>query len=154
MLLPKLTIYTDGACSGNPGKGGWGAILLYQIKDKTGQQKTLKKCISGSAEYTTNNQMEMTAVIEALKLLKKPCEIELFTDSKYVLEGSTKWLTGWIQKGWKGADKKPVKNQELWKELVKLYEIHTINWHWVKGHSSDILNNEVDALARKECGTI
>ena len=152
--IPKITIYTDGACSGNPGVGGWGAILLYKTKDTTGKEKVLRKNISGRDENTTNNKMEMMAVISALKLLKKPCEIELYTDSKYVLQGITEWIQNWIKNGWKGADKKPVKNQELWQEMLELTKIHKINWNWVKGHSTNQFNNEVDKLARMECGTI
>ena len=152
--IPKITIYTDGACSGNPGVGGWGAILLYKTKDKDGKEKVLRKNISGRDENTTNNKMEMMAVISALKLLKKPCEIELYTDSKYVLQGITEWIHNWIKNGWKGADKKPVKNQELWQEMLELTKIHQINWNWVKGHSTNQFNNEVDKLARMECGTI
>ena len=152
--IPKITIYTDGACSGNPGVGGWGAILLYKTQDKDGKEKVLRKNISGRDENTTNNKMEMMAVISALKLLKKPCEIELYTDSKYVLQGITEWIQNWIKNGWKGADKKPVKNQELWQEMLELTKIHKINWNWVKGHSTNQFNNEVDKLARMECGTI
>ena len=152
--IPKITIYTDGACSGNPGVGGWGAILLYKTKDKDGKEKVLRKNISGRDENTTNNKMEMMAVISALKLLKKPCEIELYTDSKYVLQGITEWIQNWMKNGWKGADKKPVKNQELWQEMLELTKIHKINWNWVKGHSTNQFNNEVDKLARMECGTI
>ena len=111
--MSKVFLYTDGACSGNPGPGGWGCLLKYNDAQKE---------ISGGAKETTNNQMELTAVIEGLSLLKKPCEIELFTDSKYVLEGATKWLEGWIQKDWKKADKKPVLNRELWEKLIPLFD--------------------------------
>ncbi|MBO7484126.1 MAG: ribonuclease HI [Alphaproteobacteria bacterium] len=134
----KLYLYTDGACSGNPGPGGWACLLKYKEHTKE---------ISGGAKETTNNQMELTAVIEGLSLLKKPCEIELFTDSKYVLEGATKWLEGWIQKGWKKADKKPVLNRDLWEKLIPLFEKHTITWHWVKGHAGHPENERVDAMA-------
>ena len=142
-----ITIYTDGACSGNPGKGGWGAILLCNYTDKTGQTKQLKKIISGGELNTTNNKMEITAVIKSLKKKKKPSKIELFTDSKYVLDGFTKWLPNWQKQGWKGANNKPIKNISLWQELLQVSEPHKINWHWVKGHSTSDLNNEVDALA-------
>ncbi len=144
-----ITIYTDGACSGNPGIGGWGAILLYTAK-KTADNavKEYKKCINGMEENTTNNRMELTAVIESLKLLKFPCKINLFTDSKYVLEGATKWLSSWQKNNWRCANKKPVKNAELWKELSLRTENHEIIWHWVKGHADNELNNEVDKLAR------
>ena len=136
--MSKVFLYTDGACSGNPGPGGWACLLKYNEAQKE---------ISGGAKETTNNQMELTAVIEGLSLLKKPCEVELFTDSKYVLEGATKWLTGWIQKGWKKADKKPVQNRELWEKLVPLFQKHTITWHWVKGHAGHPENERVDAMA-------
>ena len=107
----------------------------------------MTKEISGGAKETTNNQMELTAVIEGLSLLKKPCEVELFTDSKYVLEGATKWLDGWIQKGWKKADKKPVLNRDLWEKLIPLFEKHSITWHWVKGHAGHLENERVDTMA-------
>lgn len=138
MSEEKVYLYTDGACSGNPGPGGWACLLKY--KDKT-------KEISGGAGKTTNNQMELTAVIEGLSLLKKPCEVELFTDSKYVLEGATKWLTGWIQKGWKKTNKKPVLNRELWEKLIPLLKKHTLNWYWVKGHAGHPENERVDTMA-------
>ena len=136
--MSKVFLYTDGACSGNPGPGGWACLLKYNDAQKE---------ISGGAKETTNNQMELTAVIEGLSLLKKPCEVELFTDSKYVLEGATKWLTGWIQKGWKKADKKPVLNRELWEKLIPLFDKHTITWHWVKGHAGHVENERVDTMA-------
>ena len=136
--MSKVYLYTDGACSGNPGPGGWACLLKY---------KDIRKEISGGAIETTNNQMELTAVIEGLSLLKKPCEVELFTDSKYVLEGATKWLDGWIQKGWRKADKKPVLNRELWEKLIPLFQKHTITWHWVKGHAGHPENERVDARA-------
>ena len=136
--MSKVYLYTDGACSGNPGPGGWACLLKYN---------DVQKEISGGTTETTNNQMELTAVIEGLSLLKKPCEVELFTDSKYVLEGATKWLDGWIQKGWKKADKKPVLNRELWEKLLPLLEKHTIAWHWVKGHAGHPENERVDTMA-------
>ena len=136
--MSKVFLYTDGACSGNPGPGGWACLLRYNQAQKE---------ISGGAKETTNNQMELTAVIEGLSLLKKPCEVELFTDSKYVLEGATKWLEGWIQKGWKKADKKPVLNRELWEKLIPLLEKHNVTWHWVKGHAGHPENERVDTMA-------
>ena len=136
--MNKVFLYTDGACSGNPGPGGWACLLKY---------KNIQKEISGGAKETTNNQMELMAVIEGLSQLKKPCEVELFTDSKYVLEGATKWLDGWIQKGWKKADNKPVLNQELWEKLIPLFERHSITWHWVKGHAGHPENERVDTMA-------
>lgn len=136
--LKKVKIYTDGACSGNPGPGGWGAVLIYG---------TTEKQLSGSVAETTNNRMEMTAVIEALKLLKTRCEIQLFTDSKYVMDGITNWIAGWKARGWKTADKKPVKNIDLWQELDSLVEKHDIKWNWVKGHAGDHYNEIADTLA-------
>ena len=136
-----ITLYTDGACSGNPGPGGWACVLVYKDKEKE---------LSGGEKETTNNRMEMTAVIEGLKALKEPCVVELYTDSKYVLEGATKWLQGWQEKGWKKADKKPVLNVDLWQVLADLFAGHEIHWHWVKGHAGDPYNERVDALAVSE----
>lgn len=136
--MKQVTIYTDGACSGNPGPGGWGAVLIFGEKQKE---------ISGGEGATTNNRMELRATIEALKQLKQPCHVALYTDSKYVLQGFTEWLPGWQKKGWKTADKKPVKNVDLWQELVAAAAPHRIDWHWVKGHSGDAMNDRVDALA-------
>ncbi len=138
MNKQSVFLYTDGACSGNPGPGGWACLLKY---------KEITKEISGGATNTTNNQMELTAVIEGLSLLKKSCDVELYTDSKYVLEGATKWLDGWIQKGWKKADKKPVLNRELWEKLLPLLEKHAVTWHWVKGHAGHPENERVDFMA-------
>ena len=137
-MIKKVTLYTDGACSGNPGAGGWACILVY---------KELEKELSGGEAETTNNRMELTAVIEGLKALKESCEVDLYTDSKYVLEGATKWLVGWQEKGWKRADKKPVLNVDLWQCVSDLLSQHQINWHWVKGHAGDLYNERVDALA-------
>lgn len=134
----KVVLYTDGACSGNPGPGGWACILVY---------KETEKELSGGAAETTNNRMEMTAVIEGLKALKEPCNVELYTDSKYVLEGATKWLAGWQEKNWKKSDKKPVLNVDLWQVLSTLLSEHNITWHWVKGHAGNPYNERVDALA-------
>lgn len=133
-----VTIYTDGACSGNPGPGGFAAVLLYGNHERE---------ISGGEINTTNNRMELRGVIEGLKTLKEPCDVTIFTDSKYVLQGFTEWLPGWQKKGWKTADKKPVKNVDLWQELEKNAAQHKITWNWVKGHSGDPLNERVDALA-------
>lgn len=135
----KITIYTDGACSGNPGVGGWGAILIY---------KDNKKELYGGNLHTTNNKMELTAVIEALKSLKKECEIDLYTDSKYVKDGITEWLYNWKKNNWKNSQKKDVLNKELWQELDILQSSHKINWYWVKGHADNELNNRADELAR------
>ncbi|MBP5534287.1 MAG: ribonuclease HI [Alphaproteobacteria bacterium] len=137
--MKHVDIFTDGACSGNPGVGGWGAILRYGKSEKE---------ISGGADLTTNNQMEMQAVIEALKILKEPCDITLTTDSQYVVRGMTEWLKDWVVKDWKTASKKSVANQELWQELKKLSEKHKITWKWVKGHAGHPENERCDALAR------
>lgn len=134
----QVTLYTDGACSGNPGPGGWACILLY---------KGTEKELSGGDAETTNNRMEMTAVIEGLKALKEPCSVDLYTDSKYVLDGATKWLQGWQEKGWKRADKKPVLNVDLWQVLSDLLGQHEITWHWVKGHAGNLYNERVDTMA-------
>ncbi len=136
--LKQITLYTDGACSGNPGAGGWGVLLVY---------KETKKTFSGGAKLTTNNQMELTAVIEGLKKLKEPCKVHIFTDSKYVLEGATKWLFGWKKNNWKKADKKPVLNQDLWIMLDNELSRHQVEWTWVKGHAGHTENELVDKLA-------
>jgi len=138
---PKVIIYTDGACSGNPGKGGWAALLIHNDN---------KKEISGYSELTTNNKMELQAVIESLKKLKRKCDVELYTDSVYVKDGITKWIHNWKKNNWKNSKKEEVKNKELWTELDKLTELHKIEWKWVKGHEDDIMNNRVDELARQQ----
>jgi ribonuclease HI len=134
-----IEIYTDGACSGNPGKGGWGAILLYGDH---------KKEISGFQKEATNNQMELMAVIESLKIVKKSVQIIIHTDSTYVKDGITKWIFNWKKNGWKTASKKPVKNSDLWKELDEIAVKHEIEWKWVKGHSGNKYNEIADELAR------
>ena len=135
----QVTIYTDGACDPNPGIGGWAAILLFG---------DAKKEITGGERDSTNNRMEMTAVIEALKQLKEPCAITLITDSEYVKNAFTQgWLQNWLKRGWKTADKKPVKNQDLWQELVRQTDLHHVEWKWVRGHANDELNNRCDELA-------
>jgi ribonuclease HI len=136
----KVIIHTDGACSGNPGPGGWGAVLQYN-----GTVKELK----GGAAITTNNQMELTAAIEALNALKRKCDVELHTDSVYVKDGLTKWIHGWKRNGWRTADKKPVKNMELWKALDEAVQKHAIDWRWVKGHAGDEFNERADQLANE-----
>ena len=138
--MEKVTIYTDGACSGNPGPGGWGAILMYQGN---------KKEISGGKKNTTNNEMELTAVIEALKMLKFPCKVDLYSDSAYVVNAFLQnWIGNWIKNNWKTSSKEPVKNQELWKELYELTKTHQVKFIKVKGHSDNEFNNRCDELAR------
>ncbi len=139
MTKPRVDIFTDGACSGNPGPGGWGAILRAG-----GHEKEL----SGGDPATTNNRMEMTAAIRALEALKKPSTVTIHTDSRYLLDGMTKYLAGWKKKGWKTADKKPVKNVDLWHALEAAAEPHDVSWRWVKGHSDHVENERADALAR------
>jgi ribonuclease HI len=141
----NIELYTDGACSGNPGPGGWGAIMLA----KSGEKILKETEIHGGAPETTNNRMEMTAVIEGLKLLKRPTTITVYTDSQYVLKGITEWLKGWKAKGWKTANKKPVKNADLWQDLDALCTQHQVAWQWVKGHAGHPLNERADALARQ-----
>ena len=140
----KITIYTDGACSGNPGKGGWGAVLIYRDKQKH---------LSGSAILTTNNKMELTAAIEALKAVKKSNDIELYTDSQYVKNGISLWIINWKKNGWKNANKKEVANKDLWIELDKYVTHHNITWFWVKGHSGNHYNEIADNLAVKAMNT-
>ena len=137
-MMNKVEIFTDGACKGNPGPGGWGAILRYG---------TTVKEIYGASKNTTNNIMELTAVIESLKNLKKPCELIITTDSKYVKNGITEWIHNWKKNGWRTAAKKEVKNKELWIELDSLIQIHSITWDWVKGHSGHPENERADLLA-------
>ena len=140
--MQDVTIYTDGACSGNPGPGGWGAILMYN---------NYKKEISGRNKSTTNNIMEITAVIEALKILKNPCNVTVYSDSAYVVNCFTQgWIFNWIKKGWKTSGNEPVKNKELWQELYNLTKIHTVKFIKVKGHSDNEFNNRCDELARNE----
>lgn len=137
--MKEVTIYTDGACSGNPGPGGWGAVLIYEEK---------KKEISGSSKSTTNNIMEMTAVIEALKLLKYKCKVSVYSDSAYVVNAFNQgWIENWIKKDWKNSSKDPVKNKELWLELIDLVNKHEVTFNKVKGHSDNELNNRCDYLA-------
>ena len=136
--LPQVDIFTDGACKGNPGPGGWGAVLRFG---------TTEKEISGGEPQTTNNRMEMMAAVEALNTLKKPCRVTLHTDSKYVMDGITKWVFGWQRKGWKTADNKPVKNVEIWQELLKAAARHQVTWKWVKGHAGHPENERADQLA-------
>ena len=136
--LPHVEIATDGACKGNPGPGGWGAVIRSGAREKD---------ISGGENSTTNNRMELMAAIKALEALKKPCRITLSTDSKYVMDGLTKWIHGWRKNGWKTADRKPVKNADLWQELVTASAPHQIDWKWVKGHNGHPDNERADKLA-------
>ena len=135
-----VEIYTDGACRGNPGPGGWGALLRYGDVDKQ---------LYGGELLTTNNRMELKAVIEALSALSKPCKVTLTSDSTYVLKGISEWLPNWKKRGWRTAGKKPVKNEDFWKTLYDLAAMHEIEWHWVKGHSGHIENELVDQLANR-----
>ena len=140
--MKKIILYTDGACSGNPGVGGWGLILEFN---------GIEKEMSGVSELTTNNQMEITAVIEGLKALKEPCEVEVYTDSAYVFNAFDQdWISGWILRSWRGANKKPVANKELWEKLIALTKTHKVHFNKVKGHADNPLNNRCDALARME----
>ncbi len=140
MTRPRIVIYTDGACSGNPGPGGWGAILM------SGHHR---KEMNGGEANTTNNRMELMAAIAALEALKKPSQVELHTDSNYLKDGITKWIHGWRRNGWKTADKKPVKNVELWQRLDEARARHEIDWRWVKGHAGETENERADELARE-----
>lgn len=137
--MKTVEIFTDGACSGNPGPGGWGALLRYNGKVKE---------LSGGEALTTNNRMELTAAIEALKALRQPVRVELHTDSEYVKNGISSWIEGWKRNGWKTADRKPVKNAELWQSLDEARRRHDVRWHWVKGHAGHPENERADELAR------
>ena len=137
---PHVVVYTDGACKGNPGRGGWGAWLKMDEHHKE---------LFGGEALTTNNRMELTAVIEALGSLKRTCDVTVHTDSEYVRKGITEWIHGWKRRGWKTADNKPVKNADLWRRLDALRELHEVQWRWVKGHSGDPGNERADALANR-----
>jgi len=139
-MTPKVLIYTDGACRGNPGPGGWGAVLISGGKEKE---------ICGGDLATTNNRMELMAAIQALDALTKPCAVELHTDSQYVKNGVTQWIHGWKARGWKTADRSPVKNEDLWKRLDAARGRHQVDWRWVKGHAGHELNERADGLARR-----
>ena len=136
---PKVVIHTDGACSGNPGPGGWGAIL------QTGQHR---KELKGGEDHTTNNRMELMAAISALESLRRPCAVDIHTDSQYLRNGVMSWINQWKRNGWRTADKKPVKNVDLWQRLEAALERHTVRWHWVKGHAGHDMNERADQLAR------
>ena len=139
-MTPQVVIYTDGACSGNPGPGGWGAVMISGAHVKE---------ICGGEPGTTNNRMELMAAIQALEALKKPCKVELHTDSTYVMKGISEWIFGWKKRGWKTADGKPVKNDDLWRRLDAARARHDVSWNWVKGHAGHELNERADALARR-----
>jgi len=139
-LSQVVQAFTDGACRGNPGPGGWGVLLRYGEHEKE---------LYGGEPETTNNRMELTAAIRALEALSRPCRIEITTDSNYVRQGITQWMAGWKRKGWKTADKKPVKNQDLWRRLDELAQQHDVSWHWVRGHSGHPENERADDLANR-----
>jgi ribonuclease HI len=139
----QVEIFSDGACSGNPGPGGWGAILRY---------KTVEKELSGGSPWTTNNRMELTAVLEALRALKGSCSVSLYTDSRYLKDGITAWIKQWKKNGWMSRNRTPVKNQDLWTALDEVMQKHDIEWHWVKGHSGHPENERCDQLARNALG--
>jgi ribonuclease HI len=139
-VTPQVVIHTDGACSGNPGPGGWGAVLHFKDQEKE---------LRGGELATTNNRMEMMAAIQALEALKRPCKVELHTDSTYVQKGIHEWIHAWKKRGWKTADKKPVKNEDLWKRLDEARLRHEVDWRWVKGHAGHEFNERADALARQ-----
>ena len=143
--MKQVIIYTDGACRGNPGPGGWGALIRFDSAEKE---------IFGGQANTTNNQMELSAAIEGLSILTEPCNVELFTDSKYVMDGITQWIQNWKKNNWRTAAKKDVKNKELWQKLDQLMNQHQVQWHWVKGHSGDAGNEAADLLANKGIDSI
>ncbi len=138
--MKHIAIFTDGACRGNPGPGGWGVLLRYGELEKT---------LLGAEKQTTNNRMELTAAIKALEAVKEPCVIDLYTDSQYVKKGVTEWMQGWKKNGWRTADRKPVKNQDLWQALDAQIGAHLVHWHWVKGHSGHAENEQADRLANE-----
>lgn len=141
--LPHVSIYTDGACTGNPGPGGWGALLRFGRHERE---------LSGAEADTTNNRMELTAAVEALKALTRPCRVDFYTDSIYLKRGITEWIAGWKRRGWKTAGKKAVKNQDLWRALDDAIKTHQIEWYWVRGHAGNRQNERVDRLARRSIG--
>ena len=145
MSSSEVTIHTDGACSGNPGPGGWGAILTFGDHEKE---------LRGGEVHTTNNRMELMAAISALEALKRPCTVNIYTDSEYLKGGITGWINGWKRNGWRTADKKPVKNVDLWQRLDAALQRHQVNWHWVRGHAGHVMNERADRLAREAIAEI
>lgn len=145
LAAPKVVVYTDGACKGNPGPGGWGVWMVSGLHEKE---------LWGGEASTTNNRMELTAVIQALTTLKKPCQVVIYTDSEYVRKGITEWITGWKRRGWKTADNKPVKNADLWQILEAAEAKHQVEWRWVKGHAGDPGNERADGLANRGCAEL
>ena len=143
--MNRVIIYTDGSCRGNPGPGGWAAILTYGKQEKE---------IFGAEKMTTNNRMELQAAVEALKSLTRRCEVDLFTDSQYLKQGMTAWIHNWRRNGWLSSDKKPIKNQDLWVQLDDCASIHHVHWHWVKAHNGHEFNERVDMLAKQAIGDI
>lgn len=142
MSASTITIYTDGACSGNPGPGGWAALLIHRRGEESRE-----RALSGGEALTTNNRMELIAACAALEALTRACSVDLFTDSQYVRQGATEWMPRWKARGWLTADRKPVKNEDLWRRLDAARDRHAVRWHWVRGHADDPLNHRVDALA-------
>ncbi len=138
--MKRVALYADGSCHGNPGPGGWAAILEYEGKTRE---------LVGAERSTTNNRMELRAVIEGLRALREPCEVEVWSDSRYVIDGMTSWLPGWKRRGWRTADKKPVKNEELWRALDEAASRHVVTWHWIPGHQGHPQNERCDALANE-----
>ncbi len=137
---PHVIIYTDGACRGNPGPGGWAALLRYKDKEKL---------LTGAASYTTNNRMELRAAIEALRALRRPCRVDIYTDSQYLRRGITEWLPHWVKRGWRTATGRPVRNRDLWEALWQALQQHEVTWHWVEGHAGHADNERVDRAARE-----
>jgi ribonuclease HI len=148
-LTPSVVLYTDGSCLGNPGPGGWAVLLRFQRKDEMHE-----RMLDGSEEDTTNNRMELMAALQGLKALKRPCQIQLFTDSQYVKKGITEWIHNWIKNDWRNAKKKPVANADLWKQLFEATQTHQIDWRWVKAHSGHPENERVDEAARTAAETL
>ena len=144
MATPEVVVFSDGACKGNPGPGGWGALLRFEAGGRSHEKE-----LFGGEVLTTNNRMELTAVVRALDALTKPCRVIVHTDSKYVMDGITKWIIGWKKRGWVNAAKQPVKNQDLWQELDTAVARHEVQWRWVKGHSGHVENERADALANR-----